>query len=731
VTASLTAPGGEARPGGRSVRVRGLDQVRGELRRSRPGGLGEASTRRLLEAAGLPFVPSTPVASEDEAAAAAAGGAVVLKAVSDEMLHKTDAGLVELNLTAPGQAREAYRRLHARVAALRLKDAAIVVQPMAPPGIDLFAGWVRDPTFGPVILTGLGGVNVELFHDVARAVPPLADADVRGMLESLSSAPLLSGYRGSAPVDTRRFRQLVLTLGELALALPELAELDLNPVRVFPDGRCQALDARAVLTPAQPGPAASTDAKVRRADGLDALARPRSVAVIGASRDASRTGGRILRSLLEHQFGGPVYPVNPSGGEIAGLPAAASLGQLDEVPDLACIALPAAASITAVRECAARHVPAVIVYASGFSEAGATGRQLEDELRAAVADSGTLLCGPNTIGLVSAHHQLAATFSRALEGVPLEPSGTCLIAQSGAVAGSLVSRELTEGYGIGDWVTVGNQSGLDVADYIGYYAGLPVTRSIAVFLEGVPDGSAFRAALRTARQAGIPVAVFKTGLTDAGRKAVASHSGALAGSGAAYRAVLAQEGAVQVSEMTALLETAWVLGSTARPAGRRVGVVTTSGGAGSATADLVSQNGLELAEFADATRAGLAGVLPDFASSVNPLDVTAEGAFTEGTVRSAVELVAGDPGVDLVCVVLTSITGADAIRVAQQVADAVPLAKQAGKPVLVSWLVARPLAREGMELLSRSGVRVFAEPARMMTAAAHLTGATRKQGEQL
>jgi acyl-CoA synthetase (NDP forming) len=723
MTRPLTAPGGATRADGCPGQAGILGQIRGEILRSGPGGLGEASTRRLLEPAGVPFVPSTPVTSEDQAAAAAAaaGGTVVLKALSDEVLHKTDAGLVELGLAAPGQVRGAYRRLCARIEALRLADAAVVLQPMAPPGVDLFLGWVRDSTFGPVIVTGLGGVNLELFRDVARAVPPLADADVRGMLGSLDSAPLLSGYRGAPPVDTTRFRRLVTALGELALALPELAELDLNPVRVFPDGRCQALDACAVIAPAQPGQAAG-HARVRPAGSLDALMRPRSVAVIGASRDARRPGGRVLRSLLEHEFGGPVYPVNPAGGEIAGMRAVASLDQLREVPDLACIALPAAASIAAARECTARHVPAVIVYASGFSEAGPGGRELDDQLRAAVAGSGTLLCGPNTIGIVSAHHRMAATFSRALEGLPLEPSGTCLIAQSGAVAGSLVSRELSEGYGIGEWVTVGNQSQLDVAAYIGYCAGLPTTRSIAVFLEGVPDGSAFRAALRAARKAGIPVVVFKTGLTDAGRKAVASHSGALAGSGSAYRAVLAQEGAVQVGEMTALLETAWVLGHAPRPAGRRVGVITTSGGAGSATVDLVSQNGLELAEFASATRGGLADVLPDFAGTGNPLDVTAEGAFAEGTVRRVIDLVSGDPGVDLVCVVLTSITGADAVRVARQVADAARRAERAGQPVLVSWLVARPLAREGMELLARSGVRVFAEPARMVATAAHLAG---------
>jgi acyl-CoA synthetase (NDP forming) len=257
---------------------------------------------------------------------------------------------------------------------------------------------------------------------------------------------------------------------------------------------------------------------------------------------------------------------------------------------------------------------------------------------------------------------------------------------------------------------------------VDHYAKLETTRSIAVFLEGVADGGRFRHALQAARDAGVPVVVFKSGVTAAGQLALASHSGALAGSEAAYRAVLLQDGAIQVDEMTALLDVAWTLGTCPRPAGRRVALVTTSGGAGSATADLVSRQGLELASLTGSTVTGLTRVLPNFAKADNPLDVTAEGAFAEGTLREAIELIADDPAVDIVCVVLTSITGQDAVRVAREIADA------AGRdtPTLVSWLVARSLAAEGMGLLAERGIRVFSEPARMMAAAAHLvTGAER------
>ncbi|MEV4604377.1 acetate--CoA ligase family protein [Amycolatopsis sp. NPDC049253] len=690
-----------------------LAGVRAEVRRRRPGGVGEGSARELLAPLGLPFVSAEEVDSADEAVAAArrSGFPVVLKAVSDAVLHKSDAGLVELDLGTAEAVREAHGRLVGRIAATGAADARVVVQPMVGAGTDLILGWVRDPAFGPVFVAGLGGVTVELFRDVARRIAPVTAAEAHGLLRSLTCWPLLAGFRGAPAVDTAEFCALVARVSALALAVPELAELDLNPVRISADGRCTVLDARAVIEQ-------SAEVASRRSGfDLGALVRPGCVAVVGASRDASRPGGRVLAALREHGFAGHLHPVNPAGGEIAGLPAVSSLAELGHVPDLVCVALRAEASVEAVGECVRSGVPAVIVYASGFGEAGAAGKALDTRLLAEVAGSGTIVCGPNTIGVVSSHHRMAATFSQAVHGLPLRVSGTCLVAQSGAVAGSLVSRELADGYGIGDWVTVGNQLQLDVADYLEYYAGLETTRSVAVFLEGVPDGRRFRRALAAARERGVPVAVFKTGVTEAGSRAVSSHSGALAGSGEAYRAVLAQEGAVQVAEMTNLLEIAWTLGHTPRPAGRRVAVVTTSGGAGSATADLVEGAALVPAVFGERTRSRLAEVLPGFANVDNPLDVTAEGAFAEGVVRRVVELVAADDGVDLVCVVLTSITGPDAVRVARQIAEA---ADGGGKPVLVSWLVARSLAEDGMSVLAERGLRVFTEPARMVAAAAAL-----------
>jgi acyl-CoA synthetase (NDP forming) len=238
-------------------------------------------------------------------------------------------------------------------------------------------------------------------------------------------------------------------------------------------------------------------------------------------------------------------------------------------------------------------------------------------------------------------------------------------------------------------------------------------RAVAVFLEGVSDGQRFRRCLQRARDLDVPVVLFKTGASPEGAAAVRSHSAVLAGRAEVYAAAIAQDGATEVEEMTALLEVAYVLAGP-RAGGASIAVVTTSGGAGSATADLIVSAGLRLAGFARDTRTQLRATLPALATVANPLDVTAEGAFKPGAMEHTVGLVAADTAVDIVCVVLTSLAGEDAVRVAAEVGRA---ARTTGVPVLVTWLLDTSLTREGRSEFVAAGLRVFDEPARMVRAA--------------
>jgi acyl-CoA synthetase (NDP forming) len=679
--------------------------------------LGHLSACALLGGIDMPFLETIEVTSPAHAVAVARGlagaaGTAVLKLVSDGVVHKSDHGFVRLGVPIE-RADEAFRELEAAAADLGVDGGKIVVQPMVGDGVDLIIGADRDPVFGCVLVIGLGGVTVELFRDVTTALAPVTADDVHELVRSLAGFPLLDGFRGGPAYDLTRFARLVADLSNLLVRDVSIAELDLNPVRLLADGRCLILDSRAAVT--VDGGQTPTTPRVSR--DLTALLRPRHVAVIGASRDPARPGGKVVRALLDKGFVGPIWPVNVDADEIAGLPAYPCVGALPEIPDVACIALPAEAAVSAVADCVAARVPAVVVLASGFAEADADGKARELHLGEILRGGDTVMCGPNTIGAVSASHRLALTFSQGLQGLALRDSGVAFIAQSGAVAGSLVSRELIRGYGVGDWVTVGSQLSLDVADYLEFLAAAPTTRAVAIFLEGAVDGPRLRRALDSARRARKPVVVFKTGVSESGGRAVMSHAGALAGSAQAYAAALRQGGAVQVTEMTALLELAWVLGNCPPPPGRRVGVVSTSGGAGSTVADLIEAQGLRLAGLSDRTLQDLERILPAFAKAANPLDVTAEGAFAPSVLYESVRRLAGDSGVDIGCVVLTSLAGDDAVRAARQVVRAV---SASFKPILVCWLIAAELAVDGIRILAQAGIRVFDEPSRMVAAARQL-----------
>lgn len=675
---------------------------------------GDSATRRALADVELPFVASHAVASARDLLAfvdRSPESKFVLKLISDAVTHKSDLGLVKLGLGV-GEVVTEYQNLVAAASQLDLEDFEIIVQPMAPGGVDMFIGCHSDEVFGPVVIVGMGGVTVELFEDVARRLPPINERSAMDMLMGLRSAPLLTGYRGSEPHDLRAFTEVVTKVGEFAIAHRDMLDLDLNPVRILPDGSCLVLDARSTWGAPTTAPESPAHYDTKQ---LSALFEPNSIAIVGASRDATRPGAKILKSLNEHGYSGAIYPVNASATEVAGLPAYPDLRSLPETPDLVCVAVAAERATATVEECVAFGVPAVIVLASGFGEVGAEGRALETRIATAVRGTRTVVCGPNTIGVVNTEHNMAATFSQGVDGVPLRRGGVSIVAQSGAVAGSLVSRELKRGYGIDVWVTVGNQTDLDVADYIEYLSQRQTTRAIALFLEGVADGPRLRSSLQKAAHRGVPVVAFKTGLTEAGGHAVAAHSGALAGGGDVYLAMLAQEGVVAVDQVTALLEVAGVIGDPRQPSGHSVAIVSTSGGAGSAVADLVSNHGLHLAPVEGSTASRLREILPAFAHCANPLDITAEGAFGAGVIEKTVSTLLSADGVDSVAVVLTSIVGSEAVRVATELVAAAETSERA---LLVTWLVDHSLAADGLSVLAKAGIRVFDEPSRMISALA-------------
>lgn len=392
------------------------------------------------------------------------------------------------------------------------------------------------------------------------------------------------------------------------------------------------------MTPAQPEVGA----------GLDALFAPNAIAVIGASDDVTKIGGRPLQFLLKYGFAGGIYPVNRKGGMVQGLAAYASVADLPETPALAVIAVPPQAVPEAVRDCAARGVRAAVVLSAGFSELGEAGAVLQQEIGAIARASGMRVVGPNCLGSVGVAHKAIATFSVALEsGLPAAgPVG--IVSQSGNL-GSYTMRMASErGAGISRLLTTGNECDVDIADAIASLAGDPATRVILCCMETCRNGPRLVQALGLARAAGKPVVVLKVGVSDAGSAAAASHTGALAGSDAVFDVVLRNAGAIRVGSIEQLIEVGHalaVVGADRLPRGNRVVVLTASGGFGVLLADAASAQGLALPPLAQATQQQVLAAVP-LASPANPVDMTAQVSSRPEVLAQVLGAVVQDAGCD-------------------------------------------------------------------------------------
>ncbi|MGE0329172.1 MAG: acetate--CoA ligase family protein [Ramlibacter sp.] len=392
------------------------------------------------------------------------------------------------------------------------------------------------------------------------------------------------------------------------------------------------------MTPAQPEVGA----------GLDALFAPNAIAVIGASDDVTKIGGRPLQFLLKYGFAGGIYPVNRKGGTVQGLAAYASVADLPEAPALAVIAVPPQAVPEAVRDCAARDVRAAVVLSAGFSELGEAGAVLQQEIGALARAGGMRVVGPNCLGSVGVAHKAIATFSVALESGLPDAGPVGIVSQSGNL-GSYTMRMASErGAGISRLLTTGNECDVDIADAIASLAVDPATRVILCCMETCRSGSRLVQALGLARAAGKPVVVLKVGVSDAGSAAAASHTGALAGSDAVFDVVLRNAGAIRVGSIEQLIEVGHalaVVGADRLPRGNRVAVLTASGGFGVLLADAASAQGLALPALAQRTQQQVLAAVP-LASPANPVDMTAQVSSRPEVLAQVLGAVVQDAGCD-------------------------------------------------------------------------------------
>lgn len=671
--------------------------------------LSPGEAHDLLVAHGLRLARQQVVADPEEVGAFAAevGGPVVVKAVVPGLVHKADADAVRLGLATPEAAREAAAELAGRLTDL---DGFLVQEQVLTSAVEVFVGMRRDPVFGPMVMVGLGGLFVEALEDVSMRPTPLTTEDAEAMIAELRAGRLLAGDRGFAPVDTASLAAAVVAVAGLAEAEPRVVELDLNPLLSTPEG-VVAVDAHVVVADLDgPHPAVSAE---RRLEQVRRMMEPASIVVVGASTDPRKQGGRLLRYLLHHGYQGRLYAVNPRADEVMGVASYPSVADLPETPELACISVPAAHVIEAVRQCADRGVAAVITYTSGFADSGEEGRALQDELMAVVRDADMGMCGPNTAGVVNRAHRMCAAVGMAFEVDEMPAGSIAFLTQSGAMGSSLLSRSWSEGAGFSQWICCGNSADLGISEYLAYLAEDPGTDVIAVFMENVNDGPLFVEAARRARANGKAVVVYKTGRSELGRRAIESHTAALAGDDAVYDAVLRANGVVRVPDLQSLVDCAIALAWQPRLRGNRIGVISSSGGLCSVIADLCAASGLDLPEFSDAATEQISALVPPFGSPQNPVDVTIQITVQPEMIRQVMDTILTEDHIDALLIALTTNAGPAATEVAKGVTE---VAARSDKPVVVVRMSSESLAPDAVAHYRDHHVPLFPMPERAIRA---------------
>ncbi len=369
-----------------------------------------------------------------------------------------------------------------------------------------------------------------------------------------------------------------------------------------------------------------TQADIAPGTGLDAFFQAKGIAVVGASDDITKIGGRPVQLLRKYGYAGDIFPINPKAGTIQGLQAYASILDTPQAPDLAILAVPASATLQAVRDCASRGVRGVVVLSSGFAEAGPEGVALQAEMVRAAREHGMRLLGPNCLGVVNVVDKLVGSFSIALEQ-SMPPAGQVgIVSQSGNI-GSFTMRNMADrGLGVSRFIATGNEADVDVADGIAALAMDPTTRIILCCMETCRNAGRLITALNMAREQQKPVIVLKIGATEQGQAAAASHTGALMGSDAVFDAVFRRYGVLRVRSFEELLEAghaAALLGTARLPTTQAVTLVAASGGFGIMMADAMVDAGMTLPQLDDSTRAAIREAVPT-AGTNNPVDASAQ-----------------------------------------------------------------------------------------------------------
>jgi acetyltransferase len=438
---------------------------------------------------------------------------------------------------------------------------------------------------------------------------------------------------------------------------------------------------------------------MRFTDNIQALFAPRTVAVVGASAAAGKVGHTVVANMLEAGFAGVLYPVNPKTERICGLPVTKTVDALPEGVDLAVVVVPVSAVLPSVEALAARKCRSVVVITAGFKEVGKEGYVLEQRIAEICRVNGIALVGPNCLGLISTQDRVNASFAA---GRP--PAGNiAFFSQSGALCTAILDWALGENIGFSKFVSLGNKAITNEANMLDYLGADENTKVILGYIENVENGADFVAqAAKVTRNK--PVIMIKSGTTSAGAKAASSHTGAIAGSDAAYTAAFRKTGIIRVPDVASLFNLAQAFSNQPMPRGPGLAIITNSGGPGILAADATEKSALHMARPSRATVERLKEFLPPYASFYNPIDIIGDAPAER--YRKTLEVVVADPQADAVLILLTPTALAEIEGTAQAVID---VAKTTDKPVFVCFMGKLRIAA-GKRMLNEAGIPCYDYP---------------------
>lgn len=584
--------------------------------------LNEAESKLILSHYDVPFVMESIVASDVSAVGRAReiGFPVVLKGLGARLVHKTERGLVKLNLNTDAEVRAAFREIKQSAGT---DWEGCLIQPMIEGRREFVAGLVRDAQFGPVVMFGIGGIFAEALNDTAFRIAPVNRTQALNMLEDLSCRKLLYSFRGEAPADREQLVRVILALSRVAIDHPDIGEIDINPLIISADGKATAVDALIVIDPESSGEdLCSKDLEDRKRSravkaALGEMTRPRSIAIVGAKKNKEQESFGIIKQLVDFGYPGAIYPVNPNIDEISGYKAYPDLASLPERPDLVIVSVPAKSVPGVLRNCARLGSKNVHIFSSGFSETGEQeAAALHREIKSIALESELHVIGPNCMGMYVPEARLVTWPFASQESGPV-----AFVSQSGGNARDFTKYTvLNAGLHFSKVFSYGNALTLDSSDFLEFLAEDEGTEIICMYLEGVADGSRFlRLVMEINKEK--PVIIIKAGLTESGARAVTSHTGALAGKRKIWEAFFRQSGAIEVESLEELADAALALLSCPECRGRGLAVIGHGGGLSVQVADECSRSGLELPLVSPAIHKRMREYIPPEGNMIrNPID---------------------------------------------------------------------------------------------------------------